>query len=297
MADFTKVIIIYNPQSTGKSQANAKELEKRLKKSLPKLPVETIPTRYAGHGEKLAYKLARGLRHPLIVSSSGDGGYHEVINGVMRAGGKTRRAVCAVLPAGNANDHSRTMHHAPLWQAIQKGKVTKIDLLKVTIEQPGHRQPDVRYAHSYAGLGLTPVIATELNRHSLNAFKEASLVLRMFFKYRPFEIRHKGKKLRFDSLIFANINQMAKFLTLAKKNRPDDGRFEVIAFPHAPKRLLVKKLLLAATIGLKTNHRERKYAFEVIKTMPMQLDGEVMRLAAGSKVQITAAKKALLTIV
>lgn len=295
MTAFTSVVIIYNPNSTGNSKSNAKKLESKLKKILPHLAIKAIPTKYAGHAEKLACSLASSRKKPLIVSSSGDGGYHEVINGIMAVSAKGGSAIAAVLPAGNANDHSRTMHKRPLWQAIQKGKVIKIDLLKVTIKSGGNTQ--VRYAHSYVGLGLTPAVATELNRHTLNAFKEISLLLKTFFKYRPFKIRRRNKITAFDSLIFANINQMAKVLTLSQKNKPDDGLFEVISFPHAHKLLLIRKLFRAATTGLQTTRRQKRYSFETIKKMPMQLDGEITRLAAGAEIEIVAVKKALRTIV
>jgi diacylglycerol kinase (ATP) len=294
------IVIIYNPNSAHHSEANARKLERRLKKAAPHLSVRCISTQYAGHGEELAYELARAPGRLLIVSSSGDGGYHEVINGVIRAGIETRSVrltVCAVLPAGNANDHSRTMQHKPLWKAIKRGQITKIDLLKVSIESPGNELRWVRYAHSYVGLGLTPDIATELNRRPLNIFRETSLVVKMLFKYRPFEIRHRRETLVLDSLIFANINKMAKVLRLAKKNQPDDGRFEVIVFPHTSTLLLIKKVLRAATVGLKTTYRARKYSFVVVQDMPMQLDGEVTRLAVGSKVEIVAARKMLPTII
>ncbi len=188
------------------------------------------------------------------------------------------------------------MQDKPLWQAIEKGKITRIDLLKVTIRSPD-KKSIIRFAHSYAGLGLTPIVATELNRHTLNAFRESSLVIKTFFKYRPFKIRRGNKTLSFDSIIFANINQMAKVLTLAENNNPDDGKFEVISFPHAHKFLLIKMLLRAATIGLKTTRRESKYTFEAVKKMPMQLDGEITKLKAGDRVEIAAAREALRTII
>lgn len=47
-----KVIIIYNPNSTGDSESNAKELARQLRKD--KISVETRPTKHAGHGEEIA---------------------------------------------------------------------------------------------------------------------------------------------------------------------------------------------------------------------------------------------------
>ncbi len=272
----------------------AAELQKSLRPKFPDLKIERIPTKYVGHARELACQIAKSAKCPLIVSSSGDGGYNEVVNGVMDAGNPS--AITAVLPAGNANDHSRTMQDNPLSVEIKKGIVTQIDLIKVTAKGP-KLEPVTRYAHSYVGLGLTPVIATELNKHTLNAFKEILLVLKTFRKYRPFRIKHKGKVFRLDSLLFGNINQMAKVLTLAPENRPDDGKFEVVTFPSSHKRKLVKKLVKAAVSNLNTTRRETSYVFIAIRKMPMQLDGEVMELKGGSEVTVESAHKALATII
>jgi len=293
MNTFSNITIIYNTKSTGDSQAMAEKLQIQLQKSLPGLAIDLIPTERAGHARELARQAARASERPLIISSSGDGGYNEVINGVMDAANPN--AICAVLPAGNANDHSRTMHEQPLAKAIVEGNTSQIDLIKVTVQAAGDITS--RYAHSYVGLGLTPVVAVELNSHSLNAFREIILALKTFRKYRPFKIHHNDAILRLDSLLFGNINQMAKVLTLAPENRPDDGKFEVVIFPASHKWGLVKRLAKAATTKLDTPKRCQEYHFTVIKKMPIQLDGEVMSLLAGSEVAIEAVHKTLTTIV
>lgn len=293
MSSFSKVIIIYNPKSTGDSKKLAKQLERKLTKTLPKLEISTTATEYAGHARELACELSKKIKQPLIISSSGDGGYNEVVNGVMDSGNK--QAVCAVLPAGNANDHGRTMHSDELWKMVSKGKVTQIDIIKVTVKSK--RKKMVRYAHSYVGLGLTPVIATELNKRKLNAFNEITLVLKTFMKYKPFEISHNGELIELNSILFANINQMAKVLTLASENRPDDGKFEVITFPASRKWELTKHLAKATLKNLETTHSLSKYSFTAIEKMPMQLDGEVIKLEADSRVVVESAHKVLKTIV
>jgi diacylglycerol kinase (ATP) len=136
-----------------------------------------------------------------------------------------------------------------------------------------------------------------LNKHTLNAFKEIVLVLKTFRKYRPFKIIHRGRIMRLDSLLFGNINRMAKVLTLAPENRPDDGKFEVITFPSKRKLTLVKRLAKAAVSHIDSAKRLRKYSFTAVKKMPMQLDGEVMVLHKLSKVVVESAHKALPTIV
>jgi diacylglycerol kinase family enzyme len=284
MAIPKQVHIIYNPKSTGDSLLTAR----RLKRELKGYDVTLLPTEYAGHAELLAYELACTHKAPLIVSSSGDGGYNEVVNGVIRSG--SRRAVCAVLSAGNANDHARTMHSAPLDTLIRRGRVRRLDLLALTVGD------QTRYAHSYIGLGITPVIAAELNKHDLTAFKEMKIVFQRFYRYRPFKIRRGSKVIRLNSLIFANINQMAKVLTLAPMNTPSDGKFEVILFPAQAKRRLLFGLLRAAVSHLPTTRHEVSYRFQVLKAMPVQLDGEVMKLPTDSTVHIQIVPRRLRTL-
>lgn len=291
---FSGVFIIYNPNSTGDSETMAQELRVGLKAKLG-IPIKLIATEHAGHGEELAHDLVIKQTKPLIISASGDGGYHEVINGVLRPSKKAKNPICAVLPAGNANDHARAMHNRPLQEAIVSGNVTKIDVLKVTITDPSAKTL-VRYAHSYVGIGFTATIAVELNKHSLNALKEASLVIKKFYKYRPFKIIKDDAVVKLDSLIFSNINTMAKVMKFSKDNKPNDGLFEVTSFPYKKKLNLVKKLVKSSTTGLDTKRRQKKYVFTTVKGMPMQLDGEILRLKAGSRVEIVCMHKALSTV-
>jgi diacylglycerol kinase (ATP) len=302
---FSHIIIIYNPASTGPSQAMAEALAARL--SGGPAVVELAPTRHAGHGEELAAAAARRYPRPLVVSSSGDGGYHEVVNGVMAAVAAGHQAAAAVLPAGNANDHHRTLARAPLADGIAAGRTARIDLLRVEIQPPtgggpsaAHPSaappPTIRYAHSYLGLGLTPVVAAELNRHTLNVVRELIIVVRAFARLRPVAIRVGGRAVELDSLIISNIRHMAKTLTLSRTGHPADGQFEITTFPAAGKLRLLGRLAHAAVIGLRANARAKHYAFETLKPTPIQLDGEVTNLTAGTRVTITIAPAALETI-
>ncbi len=292
---FDAVYIIYNPNSTGDSVSNAKQLKSELLQASPKLAVTLQKTKYAGHAEDLAYDLSSKSKRPLIVSSSGDGGYNEVINGAIRAQLEGANPTCCVLPSGNANDHSRTLQAGALVKHIATGKVTDIDLLKISINIDGGVQE--KYAHSYIGLGLTPVVAVELNKTDLNALKELSIVLKTFYKYRPFKILHKDKILKLDSIIFANIGEMAKVLTISKQWKPDDGLFEIVTFKHGHKMRLLRKLFRATVDGLETTKQTQRFEFKTLKKMPAQLDGEVLMISSGSTVLISSEKQLLKTVV
>ncbi len=291
---YTAISIIYNPKSAGDSAKNAKKLQADLSKAFPKIQTKLHKTEYAGHAKKLARELAQASSRPLIISSSGDGGYNEVVNGVMYAQPKRAQPICAVLASGNANDHSRSLQNDSLLKTIKTAQLRSIDLLKITIEHSGTRTE--QYAHSYIGFGLTPIVATELNKTGLNMFTELLIVLRTFRKYTPFNITHQGDTMKLDSLVFANIDGMAKVLQLSKESKPDDGLFEIVMFRHTNKRKLLGKFVKASLNNPDTPRSSKKYTFSTHKGMSAQLDGEVIQLPKHSSVEITSEHKALTTL-
>jgi diacylglycerol kinase family enzyme len=256
------------------------------------MALQLCPTERAGHARELAAQAAATGR-PLIVSVSGDGGYNEVVDGVMQAGNQD--AVCAVLAAGNANDHRRSTGEQPLVDAIVDGEVRRIDLLRLTVGNGSDAH--TRYAHSYIGMGLTPIVAIDLEKGGKGSFKEIVSVVRTFARFRPFTIDvHPGGRRSFDSLLFANIDEMAKYATLSEDGRPDDGRFEVIALPHTAKWRILGVALKAATRGLGPQPTARHYGFTTVRPTPVQLDGEVIAVEAATSVSVDIAAGALSTL-
>ena len=292
MTSFDRIVIIYNPHSTGNAPESAGELRDELADRLASVPLELSPTRHAGHARDLARDAAR-TGSPLVVSVSGDGGYNEVVNGVMDAGND--RAVCAVRAAGNANDHRRTTREKPLAEAIVAGDVRRIDLLRLTVGTGAGAR--TRYAHSYIGVGLTPVVAVDLEKGGKGSWKEIVSVVRAFSRFRPFPIRlENGRRRSIDSLVFANIAEMAKYATLSEDSRPDDGRFEVITQRRTGKLRVLSTVIRAATRGLGPQPSATHYAFTALAPMPLQLDGELVELEADTLVAVDIAPRALATI-
>ena len=293
MPPFDRVVLIFNPNSTGDAKELAEGLRENLAKRVPTLAVDLLPTEHAGHAIELSREAA-GVGAPLVVSVSGDGGYNEVVNGVMQA--DNDRASAAVLAAGNANDHRRTTKERPIDEAIAEGSVSRIDLLRFTAG--GAADEVVRYAHSYIGLGLTPVVAVDLEKGGKGSVREMVTVVRSFAKFRPFEIEvEDGTRERFDSLVFANIAQMAKVATLAEdKGKPDDGMFEVITLRHTAKWRILATAIKASTTGLGKQPSVRSYAFTTVTPLPLQIDGEVIDLPAGATVRVDIVPRALQTV-
>ena len=87
MAPFDRVVLIFNPNSTGDAKDKAAELRGRALRPGAAAAVELAATQHAGHARDLARDAARRGR-PLLVSVSGDGGYNEVVDGVMASGSR-----------------------------------------------------------------------------------------------------------------------------------------------------------------------------------------------------------------
>ncbi len=286
---FDAVEIVFNPNSTGNAHERAEELAAELAQRAPDLPVTMRPTQHAGHGREIARDAARNGR-PLVVSVSGDGGYNDVVNGLMEAGAE--EGFAAVLAAGNANDHRRVTRERPLADAILDGEVTRLDLLRMSTDDG--REP--RYAHSYIGLGITPTVALELETGGKGSIREVISTIRSFARFRPFRIETDSGRESFDSVIFANIREMAKYAVLSEEGRPDDGRFEVIILRHTAKWRVLATAVRAAVRGLGPQPTAREYRFRTLDPMPVQIDGEVSEFERGVAVAVEIAPGVLRTV-
>jgi diacylglycerol kinase family enzyme len=292
---YTAAAIIYNPNSTGSGKDLARQLKTDLASAVPGLAVTLIPTEHPGHGEELAYELATATKHPLIISSSGDGGYHEVVNGLMRAIREGATPVAGLLPAGNANDHFHSLHKGDVAAAIAAGHERSIDLLKLAATVDG--RPFERYAHSYIGLGLTPQAGHELNQTKLNLIKEIGIVLKVLFFLRPVRLIVHNHPRLYDSLIFSNIEKMSKVLSLAEQAAPTDGKFEITAFRRRNKLRLIASLIRASTTGLKGATQATSFQFRTTHSTLTQLDGEIITLDAATDARIALQPSALSCII
>lgn len=297
MTAFSRVYIIYNPVSTGGlAETRALKLAKRLERRGIK-SIKTLATEYAGHGEELAYNAVVTHKNPLIISVSGDGGYNDILNGLMRAKNEDPKCnpVCAVLAAGNANDHRRSVRKQPLSRAITHAKPEPMDILKLTATNTN--TTFTHYAHSYIGLGLTSQAVSALNKESLTRWKELLIVLRTIFHFDPVKIIDpSGKERRYDSLVFANIHQMSKVFRLGKKTPLTSGKFRVVAIPHRSRWRMIFTLLSLLLFGVQEPPQIDSYSFTMAHNNPIHLDGEDIILENGTKITIELANEAVLTL-
>lgn len=283
---FDYIAIIYNPESTGDAPRLAEQLAKNLANE--GFSADINHTKRPKHAISIAERISLKYKRPLIISVSGDGGYNEVINGAMNAKRKSEKAqpVVSVLGAGNANDHYRVMHDSSIVELVKTHSVKPMDL--ISFHAKSKKTIVERYAHSYIGFGITPEVGDQLNRHGKGLLSELVLILKTFKNFEPFEIIHDKQSRLCDSLIFANINEMAKVVKLDATNTVDDDKFEVIEIAHKSKFRLLLSMVRAAILGFTKPPSYSSYTFQIPKKLAVQSDGEISELPAHSSVTITS---------
>lgn len=292
---FDAITILYNPNSTGSGKQHALELWEALQER--GLKASVTPTEYAGHAEKLAYNLSKACKRPLIISASGDGGYHEVINGALRAQLEGAHPVTSLLPSGNANDHhSALTQEKPIADLIAEGCIRSIDALSLRVTKDATSWE--RFAHSYIGLGITAQAGSELNKVQLNVFNQVWIVLRSLFNIRPVYVVEDGRTKTYKSIVFSNINRMSKVFSMHDDCAVDDGEFEIAKVPDKGWLGFFRFMLKALHKGSNVAHLQAMH-YEVMVARPcnVQLDGEVRHIAADSTIQVGIRARTLRCII
>lgn len=278
------IVIIYNPNSTGPSEEQALAFADKLKQADDSLDITCLATEYAGHGEVLAREYASEGKPYLLISSSGDGGYHELVNGVLSVPGN--KVITGLLPGGNANDHYSAIHTEDIIDRIIRTQVTTIDTIRVEAWMKGELWS--RYAHSYAGIGLTSHIGETLTKTQLNPIREAWIVVTHLFSHSPVKIRRHGRTYYYNSIIFSNIARMSKVLTLTDNASFTDGKMEITENESRHIFSMLAHFLGGALGGFKSERRVNSYVFTCVRKTSMQLDGEVYYFPARTQVKVLA---------
>lgn len=287
MSTISSVIVIFNPNSTGTAKQDAVDFCAKVRAT--GIAAKAVPTKHAGHAKVLAKQFAERATPTMVVSASGDGGYNEVINGVLQS--KRPTAITGVLPSGNANDHYNFLHRGNTVRRIKNGKYDQIDVLKLRYGTK------TRYAHSYIGLGITPQIGEQLTKERPGRLQEIWFVIRGLFVVRPVKISVNGRTRSYDHLVFSNIARMSKVLRVQDDSSVYDGKFDIIRTKAGSAARLVADLLHAASVGAPADNQASEYRFIVKRTTKAQLDGEVVLLKKGTAVTITCEHALLRTIV
>ena len=292
---YTTITIIYNPHSAGPSEKLARKLQAQLHKAQPRQKVELVPTEFARHAEALAEQFALASKHPLVISASGDGGYNEVINGLMKAKRQGARPTAGLLPAGNANDHHRNVHQGDIVDSIINGKTQAIDLLVLNSISQG--KPVERFAHSYIGMGLTSQAGKEFNKAKLNRFNEVMIAIKVLFSITPIRLKINRQINAYDSVMMSNVRSMSKYFSVSSRAKVNDGKFELTIFRWRSKLKIIRYVIEASTRGMPVANQTSHFTFGTTHPTSVQLDGEILMLDADCKATVTLKHNALRCVV
>ena len=155
-------VIILNPTAgrgrAAKTWASIRD-ELRYWRTLPRV----IETDEEGHATELA-RVAVSQGSSLIIAAGGDGTAHEVVQGIMEAGGGQSGAAFAHLPLGTGCDLATGLglsrNPAGMLRKLRKGRDLHIDVGMADLSRDGETVR--RYFFNAANVGLGPAVARRL---------------------------------------------------------------------------------------------------------------------------------------
>lgn len=298
---FSHVLVFFNPAST--HAAAGKRRISELTTIFGKQSVEVVETKSGGRKANAA--LVREHAHKLDESTllgivAGDGTTNQIIESLLTEDipSHSRKAVLLPLWGGNANDLAHMLngpaYRAKLKDILEKGQIIPIHALQCEmIAKDKTRQ--TRLAACYATFGASAMVAHRINRpthrkHPLFAVPggrfllELATVISTVLAAPPISVKDAGKaKVMYELTIF-NGSRMAKVERLpAKLNE------ELFYFNMFEDKKLLSVLPRFMNFARKRVSQKfmRSYAsFTTREASWAQFDGEPVRVAAGTHVQV-----------
>lgn len=278
-------------------------LERKLRDRWPELDQDYAQTHDASHVARRIREHLADFPRALIISFSGDGGFHLVANAIKAAQTELPglRPIALPYKLGNANDQARSLgiRRRGFVDLLARGRVQPIDLIKVTVTPAnGDFRPVELFVHAYWGLGLTGRAASLLSE-DLTWLSDLKIFAQAIAQHRSFSAsRSAGSApMVYDSITGHLAGRMSRWL----KNplaQPSDGRFElkIIARTWAPRTRLTVQAMAAATVGLRGLAQVATFALWLPERVAFQADGEYRLLPARSQFSAEIAVGALTTL-
>lgn len=253
------ILLIYNPF------AGFKKSEKVLPKvkeilSDKGIQYNLLLTEKRGHATKLV-KDADLTKYDGVISSGGDGTFHEVLNGYYQNKG-TNKPPIGVIPNGTGNAFAtelklKSFEFEKAIDIISTRNVKKIDI--------GYckTQKEEIYFHNIIGFGMVTDINQATNKYKKLgsiSYTLATLEKILFLKTYPLEIILDGKSIKQDNIFveIANTKYTGADFLMAPEAKLDDGLLDVV-LSCKTSRINVLKLLLQVFKGKHIYNKDVDY--------------------------------------
>ncbi len=181
-----------------------------------------------------------------IISVGGDGTLNEVVNGFLRAGGKSKfSATLGVMPFGTGNDFARGIGMQrsldQLEELIHRNQPRFLDAGSLSFTRKDGSSY-IRYFDNIADLGIGAQVVAHVNgvhlrKKILGGFLTFFLsVLFVFVTYRHKKVRVRWGDQTFEGpvlgLVAANGRYFGSGFGIAPDAKLDDGQFELVIFAN-----------------------------------------------------------------
>jgi diacylglycerol kinase family enzyme len=229
------------------------------------------PTEQAGHAEELAREaVADGFG--VVVAAGGDGTFHEVANGILRAGSPQTRF--GVLPIGSANDYAYSLRLERAHRLQQGDNVHDLPADVGLVRGADGRQ---RYFINGLGLGFNGAVTLEARR--IRRLQGLALYGLAFVRALLFRYACPVMEVRLDGL---GRTTPTFALTVALGHR--EGNFVV-----APDARLTDGLFNYIHVGPMSRLRVLRYMPRLARGRPLPADDPQMWQGHCREVQVRSA--------
>lgn len=291
-----RVKVIINPRS-GKGRGREQtDVIGALGKRYGELDI--YPTQRPGHGRVLAAAaVAEG--YDLVAAAGGDGTVHEVVSGLVDAGGGERAALpLGILPIGSGNDLAYGLgildKLEPAVQRLFNGQPRTVDMGRVTDDR-GRSE----IFHNNLGIGFDAIVVmrTEtMKRLSGFPMYLTAVMQTILFHYGapPMEILFDGEAVNQRALfLYVGVGPRggSGFLLTPDALRDDDQLDTCTVNPVSRVTMLYMLTRVMKGTHITSRHvtmrRNREIAVRSPQPMPMYVDGEMFAYPHDSVHEVT----------
>lgn len=300
-AQFEHVLVVQNPKSSHNKRAERRTRE--LKKLYGHDNITTITT--SADPKKFAKdftaQLARIPKPALLCIGGGDGTVHAVVELLMKHDNKN----VTLLPlwGGNANDFAYMLNGLSVTKKLrtilQLGRSVAIYPLEITLQKG--KSTTTHYAICYASFGASAYAAHHLDTVAISRkgplhnipvilmLREAFQVFRALVQAPTFKAKIEGRQVEIFEQVFTNGSRIAKIDRLPVKLH-DKAFYRANHLPdkHPSLPIRLYQILRGKQVG-KTS--SKPHSFTTTEKILAQLDGEVTKIAADTKVTVSIAKQ------
>jgi diacylglycerol kinase (ATP) len=244
---------------------------------------DCVVTRAAGEATGLAARAQADGPRP-VLAVGGDGTLHEVLNGLLRAGG---RATLAVAPYGTGNDWADFLGvpRAPraLAALLARGRTRAVDVGLLEHAAAGGRE--TRYFINVAGVGYDADVLERLSRRGPRPLAYLAALAGGLVRYRAPRFTVRAAGLLIEGPLFVALAMLGRScgggMRLAPRARPDDGLLDLVTIDHLAPLAALARLprIYTGSILEDPAVRFRQCAEVTIETEPatrVQADGQLL---------------------